>query len=300
MQTAFGTSRTLLGGLCRRLTIHLHVLLTVVLLAGCWPEPPTPLPLLVRPDVPPQSISVDFPDSDIREMLEAVGSHFHLKVDLPRTLNGRTSLKLREVTWRQIFQVVLSPVGYDFYEENGTVIVRTKEEITSLPPVTKTVTLRHLPPHEASAYLTRVFRGKVSFTPAESSVTYHATRKMQREVDDEIHRIDSTKTVLNRFPKTPRLPKELPALTPTSRQPWERASNSDEFTTQIFLFEHIDAELAAPHIKTVAANKNARVVFDIRSNALVVIAIESRMPHVEAVVAYLDDMRWYEAESPVE
>lgn len=282
----------------RRLVLTLNVTLTLVLLTGCWPDPPDPIPPLHPEAVPPETLSVDYPNADIRELLEALAPYFHLKLDLPNDLRGRTSIKLREVTWRQIFAVTLSPIDYDFYEANDTVFVRTKEEIAALPPVSTTITLQHQAPHATTAYLNRRFRGRITFTPIHHGVAYTVSRKMQKEVETEIRRIDSPDTILNRFPKKPLLPKELPPLKLAPLQPWEIGSETRHaVTTQIFIFNHIDAELAAPYIEKAAADKYARAVVDIRVNALIVTAPESRMRTLEAIVAYLDDSRWYEPES---
>src|SRR6478735_6260390 len=62
------------------------------------------------------TLSVDFPDEDIKTILRNVADLFELNLVVPDTLSGKTSIKLRDVTWRQIFQVVLSPVGYSYIE----------------------------------------------------------------------------------------------------------------------------------------------------------------------------------------
>ena len=58
------------------------------------------------------TLSVDFPDEDLKTILRNVGDLFELNLVVPDTLVGKTSIKLRDVTWRQIFHVVLTPVGY--------------------------------------------------------------------------------------------------------------------------------------------------------------------------------------------
>ncbi len=53
------------------------------------------------------TLSVDFPDEEIRNILRNVADLFELNLVIPDTLQGNTSIKLRDVTWRQIFEVVL-------------------------------------------------------------------------------------------------------------------------------------------------------------------------------------------------
>lgn len=84
------------------------------------------------------TLSVDFPDEEIRNILRNVADLFELNLVIPDTLQGSTSIKLRDVTWRQIFEVVLSPVGYTYVEE-GNIIKIVSQESLSLEPVTTDV-----------------------------------------------------------------------------------------------------------------------------------------------------------------
>ena len=65
------------------------------------------------------TLSVDFPDEDIRTILRNVADLFELNLVIPDTLQGKTSIKLRDVTWRQIFEVILTPVGYTYIEQGS-------------------------------------------------------------------------------------------------------------------------------------------------------------------------------------
>jgi len=83
------------------------------------------------------TLSVDFPDEEIRTILRNVADLFELNLVIPDTLQGRTSLKLRDVTWRQIFQVVLSPVGYTFAEDGNIIKVISNESLAQEPVSTE-------------------------------------------------------------------------------------------------------------------------------------------------------------------
>ena len=80
------------------------------------------------------TLSVDFPDMDIREILRNVADLFELNIIIPESLQGKTTLKLRDVTWRQIFQSVLGPVGYT-YQEDGNIIKIVSNESLQQEPV---------------------------------------------------------------------------------------------------------------------------------------------------------------------
>jgi len=83
------------------------------------------------------TLSVDFPDEDIRNILRNVAELFDLNIVIPETLQGKTSVKLHDVTWRQIFQVVLTPVGYSFIEDGNIIKVVSNESLTQEPVSTE-------------------------------------------------------------------------------------------------------------------------------------------------------------------
>lgn len=82
------------------------------------------------------TLSVDFPDEEIRNILRNVADLFELNLVIPDTLQGNTSIKLRDVTWRQIFEVVLSPVGYTYVEESNIIKVVSLESLLQEPTTT--------------------------------------------------------------------------------------------------------------------------------------------------------------------
>ena len=83
------------------------------------------------------TLSVDFPDEEIRNILRNVADLFELNLVVPDTLQGRTSIKLRDVTWRQIFQVSLSPVGYTYVEEGNIIKIVSQESLAQEPTTTE-------------------------------------------------------------------------------------------------------------------------------------------------------------------
>ena len=83
------------------------------------------------------TLSVDFPDEEIRTILRNVADLFELNLVIPDTLQGRTSLKLREVTWRQIYQVILSPIGYTFVEDGNIIKIVSQDSLLAEPVSTE-------------------------------------------------------------------------------------------------------------------------------------------------------------------
>lgn len=76
-----------------------------------------------------ETLSVDFPNAEIRTILRNIADLFDLNLVIPETLEGRASLKLREVTWRQIFDVLLQPIGYTYVVDGNIIKVVSKESL---------------------------------------------------------------------------------------------------------------------------------------------------------------------------
>ncbi len=83
------------------------------------------------------TLSVDFPDEDIRNILRNVADLFELNIIMPESLQGKTTIKLRDVTWRQIFQNVLDPVGYVAVEDGNIIKIVSKETLNDEPVTTE-------------------------------------------------------------------------------------------------------------------------------------------------------------------
>ncbi len=81
-------------------------------------------------------ISVDFPNEEIRTVLRNVADLYMLNIVIPEDLQGTTSIKLRDVSWRQIFEVVLGPIGYTYVEEGNIIQIISNDTLNFEPPVT--------------------------------------------------------------------------------------------------------------------------------------------------------------------
>lgn len=89
------------------------------------------------------TLSVDFPDEDIKTILRNVADLFELNLVVPDTLTGKTSIKLRDVTWEQIFTVVLTPVGYTYVREGNIIKIVSNELLQLEPAVTEVFILNN-------------------------------------------------------------------------------------------------------------------------------------------------------------
>lgn len=83
-------------------------------------------------------LNVDFPDDDVRHILSNVADLFDLNLVIPESLQGKATVKLRGVTWRQIFEVVLTPLNYT-YREDGNIIKIVSNDSLQQEPVSTDV-----------------------------------------------------------------------------------------------------------------------------------------------------------------
>ncbi len=88
-------------------------------------------------------ISVDFPNEEVRVVLRNVADLFELNLVVPETLVGRTSVKLRNVTWRQIFEVVLAEQNYTYLEEGNIIKIVSRDQLAQEPTTTEVYVLNY-------------------------------------------------------------------------------------------------------------------------------------------------------------
>ena len=73
----------------------------------------------------------------------ATKTGLELNVVIPDTLVGKASIKLHDVTWRDIYKVVLTPVGYTFVEEGKIIKVISQDVLAQEPLVTEVFLLNY-------------------------------------------------------------------------------------------------------------------------------------------------------------
>ncbi|MDP3209279.1 MAG: secretin N-terminal domain-containing protein, partial [Rhodoglobus sp.] len=66
-----------------------------------------------------------------------VADLFEINLVMPETLQGKQTIKLRDVTWRQIFTNVLAPVNYTYIEDGNIIKIVSNESLTQEPVSTE-------------------------------------------------------------------------------------------------------------------------------------------------------------------
>ena len=84
-----------------------------------------------------ETISVDFPEEDVRDIIRSVAELYELNVVIPDSLAGSVSIKLRDVTWQQVFNVVLEPLNYTYIIDGNIIKIKSQDELAVEPVDTR-------------------------------------------------------------------------------------------------------------------------------------------------------------------
>lgn len=84
-----------------------------------------------------ETISVDFPEEDVRDIIRSVAELYELNVVIPDSLAGSVSIKLRDVTWSQVFDVVLEPLNYTYIVDGNIIKIKSQDELAVEPVDTR-------------------------------------------------------------------------------------------------------------------------------------------------------------------
>ncbi len=101
--------------------------------------PATPATTVAKEkDTQKDTLKVEFSEpTDIREILVNVAALFDLNIHIPDTLQGKTTLALHDVTWKQIFKTVLSPVNFTFIEDGNIIEIVSQDALDKEPTTTE-------------------------------------------------------------------------------------------------------------------------------------------------------------------
>jgi type II secretory pathway component GspD/PulD (secretin) len=140
------------------------------------------------------TLSVDFPDEEIRNILRNVAELFDLNIVIPDTLQGKTSIKLHDVSWRQIFQVVLTPVGYTFVEDGNIIKIVSNESLTQEPVSTEIFMINYAKASEIQPTLASLVDatagGKIVIDPRTNSLVITERPSRMKRIRPVIEMLD--------------------------------------------------------------------------------------------------------------
>ena len=243
-----------------------------------------------------ERLSVDFPDVEKRGLLLQIAEVAGITVTLPEELSGRMSLKLADVTWQMLYDVILQPDGFDYYQQGDVVTIVRREELDRLPPRRIEVELFFQTPGEMKEYLSKRFEGKVRVDCGRHAIHVSVPVKWFDAVTREIHELDDPNRRLSGFPRLPNLPESIPEEMIAEVASRSATDRSFSLTTHVFVVRKIDAALIRPYVSRVVPTPGL-VALDPRSNAVVVTGTASQCQVAQIIVSYLDDIRWYKEQA---
>ena len=157
---------------------------------------PAPAPSTVSLNEKKDLISVDFPNEEIRTILRNVADMFELNLVVPETLQGRTSIKLRNVTWRQIFREVLQPVGYTFIEDQNIIRVVSQDALAQEPTITEVYILNYaeagkiLPTISSMVDTSEAVKGRIQLDQRNNALVITERPSRQEKIKEIIVKLD--------------------------------------------------------------------------------------------------------------
>jgi type IV pilus assembly protein PilQ len=112
---------------------------------------PAPKPdVVITPDGQPSAVLKDkdtvsftFEDKDNRAIIQDVATIFDLNVVIDPTLTGKSTIKLHDVTWQQVFKSVLSPVNFTYVEDGNIIHIVNQDSLAQEPLVTDLILLSY-------------------------------------------------------------------------------------------------------------------------------------------------------------
>ncbi len=140
------------------------------------------------------TISVDFPDEDVRTIIRNVADLYELNVVIPDTLVGRVSLKLRDVTWAQVFDVILDDLGYTWIEDRNIIRIRSQDDLLAEPVVTRVFVVNFARANEVRTSIEPLVQeavgGRIRVDTRSNSLIITERPSRMNEIQSIIDRLD--------------------------------------------------------------------------------------------------------------
>ena len=143
-----------------------------------------------------ETISVDFPDEEVRIILRNVADLFDLNVVIPDTLQGRTSVKLRNITWRQVFEITLEPLGFTYVEDRNIIRIKSIAELTTEPVDTRVFILNYARAEELQESIAPLINtaapveGKIQIDVRSNALVITERPSRMNRIQEIIERLD--------------------------------------------------------------------------------------------------------------
>jgi len=153
------------------------------------PEPPSTAPEADH------TIAVDFMNESVRHIIRYIADLYDLNVVIPDTLDGNISIKLRGVTWQQVFQVILEPLGYIYTYEGNIIRIRGKSQVDQEPVTTAVFIVNYADLKDVqqsiSALIDEKTGGKVQIDKRSNAIIITERPSRIRDIEKIIKQLDA-------------------------------------------------------------------------------------------------------------
>lgn len=88
-------------------------------------------------------LTIRVEEEEIRNVIREVADAYEINVIIPDELVGSVSLRLKDVTWQQVFDVVLEPAGFSYVRDENIIWIKGRETLLSEPSETRVFVLNY-------------------------------------------------------------------------------------------------------------------------------------------------------------
>ena len=155
---------------------------------------PTSVDAAIDMEMGDELISVDFPDEEVRTVIRNVADLYDLNVVIPDTLVGNTSVKLRNVTWRQVFEVVLEPLGFTYVEDRNIIKIKSRDDLLQEPVDTRVFLINYAVARELQTSLAPLIDaaagGRIQVDARTNALIVTERPSRMNDIQEIIERLD--------------------------------------------------------------------------------------------------------------
>jgi type IV pilus assembly protein PilQ len=139
-------------------------------------------------------INVNFPNNEIRNILRSVAELKDLNVVIPDTIVGKMSIKLSNVTWQQVFEVVLDPIGFTYVQDGNIIKIRSIKDLLAEPMQTRVYLVNYAKAAELCPAITPIVEnnlgGRAIVDTRTNAIVVTERSSRLRQIEDIIKRLD--------------------------------------------------------------------------------------------------------------
>lgn len=251
--------------------------------------------------------SVNYRDDLRADILREMARVLQCTVDLPESVEGRVSLKLRHVDVLAVFDAVLSPLGLTFFRDGNVIKIVDRK---APAPV---VSVKFQPSFIDSTRFTEFVRSEGYGTDSRDRmefagpiVTVWTTWRRAERIKACMIGWDQPRSNHRGAPRFPPviqnevidpIPKTDEEIADAAFETRMRPHPEKTISSDFYWPSHVDARLVAKRVQALLLPGRDEITVLLCHNALRVRSDRVRLGRVSRVVRFLDDAKWYPEQS---